>query len=148
VHRANARDLAAGILVTVIGLLFLAGAMGLRFGTTRNIGPGFFPIVLSIILIGQGILLTASSFKTPGDFPKIAWRPLLLVAGAIAAFIVALLFFGAVPAVMATVIVGSLAEGRPSFSIFALAVFLALAIWLTFVVGLGVPMPALRSPFG
>lgn len=51
------RDVAGGLLIAGLGLL--AGTIGSRyeFGTLDRIGPGFFPAVLAVMLIGLGSAL-------------------------------------------------------------------------------------------
>ena len=59
-------------------------------GTAARMGPGYFPLLLGILLTGLGILITVQSFrsKAPDGDPigKIAWRPLGFIIGANLAF--------------------------------------------------------------
>ena len=51
----NLKDCAAGMLFVAIGLLFAVNAwLGLSIGSAFAMGPGYFPILLGVILIGFG----------------------------------------------------------------------------------------------
>ena len=50
----------AGGLFIVIGLLFLIWSQDYVFGRLGDIGPGFFPSVVSVIMIITGILISRS----------------------------------------------------------------------------------------
>ena len=53
--RPNLKDCAAGTLFVAIGLLFAVNAwLGLSIGSAFAMGPGYFPILLGLILIGFG----------------------------------------------------------------------------------------------
>jgi len=146
--RVDSSDLIAGCLVIALGAAFLVGAEGMRFGTARNIGPGFFPRILSIGLIGLGASMVLSAFFRSAPLPVIAWRPMLLVGGAITGFGITMYLFGMVPAIIVTVLVASLAEGAPRLSSLIAAIVMTVAIWLVFIVGLGLRIPVFRSPLG
>lgn len=45
----------AGILFLMVGLAFLFGAADLDIGTTSNMGEGYFPVLLSLLLISVGL---------------------------------------------------------------------------------------------
>jgi hypothetical protein len=59
---------AAGLLFTAIGLGTAIIASDYPLGTTRNIGPGCFPIMIGIVLtlLGVGVAFQGMSFSAPG----------------------------------------------------------------------------------
>ena len=61
------KDLLAGLMFTLTGAAFTLGAREYDMGTAGRMGPGYFPLVLGIILAGLGILITLQSF---GGKPK------------------------------------------------------------------------------
>lgn len=145
--RTNASDLVGGLLVVAIGLAFLIGATDLRFGSSRGIGPGYMPTILSVAVILLGLLLTAFSFRGSAAFPAIGWRPLFLVIAAIGVFGAVVYSFGLIPAVMASILVASFAAGPFRLSTVAMMVGMSVGVWIVFLVGLNLPIPAFRSPF-
>ena len=55
------KDLLAGLMFTLTGAAFTLGAREYDMGTAGRMGPGYFPLVLGIILAGLGILITLQS---------------------------------------------------------------------------------------
>src|SRR5436305_14393163 len=51
----NAKDLLAGGLFLVFGAAFLVLAQNYPLGSARRMGPAYFPVVLSLILIAVGL---------------------------------------------------------------------------------------------
>jgi hypothetical protein len=138
----NQKDLCAGLLFVAIGGVAVIAASGYPFGSTRQMGPGYFPLLLGgiLILLGAAIggrALWAGEVK---PLPAVPFRPLVLVTLSILIFAVMLERFGLVPAILATVAVSCL--GGHEFRIreaLLLAVFLAAACVLLFHVALGLP---------
>jgi len=85
---SNKRDFLAGLMLVCFGLATLLIASNYRMGTAFRMGPGYFPIVLSILLIVLGIITVGISLKSSEELasPSLAWRPLLLVSAAIVLF--------------------------------------------------------------
>jgi hypothetical protein len=50
-------DLISGLLFVVIGVVFFWASMGYTIGTSSNMGPGFFPGLMSALLIFVGVLI-------------------------------------------------------------------------------------------
>ena len=49
------REFAAGLIFFFIGAIWLASSLSYRVGTATAMGPGYFPLVVSLILTGLGI---------------------------------------------------------------------------------------------
>ncbi|WP_162409183.1 tripartite tricarboxylate transporter TctB family protein [Acuticoccus sediminis] len=62
-------DIVAGLCVIAIGVFALVEALNYPFGSTRNMGPGYFPTVLSVamIAIGIGIILVEARAPSEGE---------------------------------------------------------------------------------
>ncbi len=74
------QDLGAGLLFIAVGSLGLYGGWELTYGSARSMGPGFFPIWLSWMIIGMGVICLARSVVLDGPpIQKIQWRPLFFV---------------------------------------------------------------------
>jgi hypothetical protein len=121
------RDFWAGVLLIVIGGAALIIARDYPFGTTRHMGPGYFPIVLGTILILFGITITAKGLRSNEQF-KGKWplRPLIVLSIATILFGAAMKYAGLIPALLVLVF-GSAAAGRQ----FRLVEVLLLTVGLT-----------------
>ena len=140
------RDFWAGLMFIVIGLAFAWGATYYRFGESARPGPGYFPLGLGILLavLGTIVLFKALTIETDGGEPvgRIAWRPLLIVLGALALFAFLLPRVGLVISLPILVVTSAL-TGK-EFHIgeaLADAAVLTLGSWLVFIKGLGLTIP-------
>ena len=108
---------ACGAIFVATGAFFAIQSLGLDLGTTFRMGPGYFPLVLGVILAGLGILITLQSFGSKpqpgGEIGHFGWRPLIFIIGA-------------------NLIFGLLLGGLPSMGIPAMGLIVAI-IGLTFV---------------
>lgn len=147
-HKFDQRDLLAGVLLFVIGGAFLVGSLGMRIGTARSMGAGYFPLIASSITLVLGLVIAGLALRrAAGEIERPDLRPFLAVTASVGTFAVALGSLGLLPAIMATVLVAALADRRSTpLSALVLAAVLAMASWLIFIVGLGMPIPLLKSP--
>ena len=140
------RDFWSGLMFIVVGAGFAWGATNYSFGTSARPGPGYFPFGLGVILAVLGALVTfkALTIEAEGGDPigPIAWKPLLVVLGAVALFGVLLPTLGLVVALPVLVIVSGLAGDQFHVveSLVSAAV-LTLGSWLIFIKGLGLTLP-------
>lgn len=142
-------DFFSGTLFTAFGIAFACGATTYDLGTGERIGPGYFPLLVGVLIGMMGIVMTLRSLivETTDREPigKIAWKPLLLVLTANVLFGVLLgglpsihlPSMGFITAIYVLVFVASLADDDFSFkSVFVLATILAVGSYLAFVVAL------------
>jgi hypothetical protein len=139
----SADDRYSGWLLIGIGLgaLLYTGAT-LKTGFSLNMGPGYFPLVLSGLLVFLGLLILlldrspASSERQP-----VPWRALLAILGAPLLFGAFIDELGLVPALAGSVLLASLASRRMGAR-FALQLTagLVLACVAVFVWALGAPL--------
>ena len=61
------RDYYAGALISFIGLFMGFNSLGYNVGNIRNIGPGMLPMVLSILLVGLGLLIAINAAEPTGE---------------------------------------------------------------------------------
>ena len=122
-HIRNKKDVAAGLLFTAIGLGTAIVASEYPLGTMRNIGPGYFPIMIGVVLtlLGAGVAFQGMSFGAagPADEPAtanaeeeddgIAIRPLIMITLAVIAFGITVRPFGLAVAIIALTAIASLA---------------------------------------
>ncbi len=80
------KDFFSGLFYTVIGAAFAIGATNYNVGTGARMGPGYFPLLLGIMLalIGAFVMFKSLTVETQ-DGDKIgawAWKPLFyIIAG-------------------------------------------------------------------
>ena len=77
------KDFFAGLFYTVAGAAFAYGATNYNVGTGARMGPGYFPLLLGILLaiIGAFVMFKSLTVETQ-DGEKIgkwAWKPLLFI---------------------------------------------------------------------
>jgi hypothetical protein len=145
----NWRDLVGGLALLAIGGFFVMRAVQLGIGTPRTMGAGYFPMLGGIFtMICAAFVVIAAFAQSHAPIERPALRPFLAVMMGIGAFILVMPRAGLVPAVVATVLVASLAERkvRPVPTL-ALAAFLAAGCYFVFIAGLGLPIRPWRNPF-
>lgn len=84
------KDFFAGLMFMVVGIAFGWGATNYTIGEGARMGPGYFPLMLGILLaiIGAAVVFEALVVETE-DGEKIgafAWKPLVYIIGANIAF--------------------------------------------------------------
>lgn len=140
----NRRDLGAGVLLTAFGFLYGGIAWtSLHIGRALNMGPGYFPFLLSAIVVGIGCLIIALSFfeRDQGEFGKITWRGLLFISAAVLFFAVSLESVGMFVTVFGATILAMLSErGQALVSTLVCAAVLSILCSIIFSVLLGLPV--------
>lgn len=127
-----------GLLIVAMGLA--AGIIGSRysFGTLTRMGPGYFPIVLSSLLVALGLWIAWSERKNTMRWPETNIRALASIALAVIAFGLTVRPLGFVAAVMLLVVLSWLAQPRPKLFEAAIAgLVLAAFTYVVFVQLLG-----------
>jgi hypothetical protein len=136
------KDLLAGLLFVLIGGLFLYDATNYSYGTVRRMGPGWFPVAVSCLLIAVGAIIAAKSFiGERHHLPRFSWGILANILIALIAFASLLRPAGVSSAVFALVMVSSFAY-RPVKIPQMIAVALGLGVFcaLVFKQFLGLPI--------
>ena len=151
---ASQKDFFSGVLFTAVGIAFAVGATNFTVGDAARMGPGYFPLMLGVLLAILGTAITIKSFASglPGGdkVGDIAWRPLVFVLGANLAFGALLVglpsigfpAMGLIVAIYALVIISSMA--RKGFSIkesLILATLLSVGSYVGFVYLLNLQFP-------
>ena len=137
------QDLGAGLLFIVIGLGGLIFAHDLTFGSSRNMGPGYFPTILSVLILVIGIVVALKGVTIEGpEIEEIRLRPLIVL-------IATMLIFGLLIKTAGLVVTGTLTTILAAYAqagvriretiIFALV--LTAVITIVFVYALGQPLP-------
>ncbi|MDO9438829.1 tripartite tricarboxylate transporter TctB family protein [Hydrogenophaga sp.] len=151
---ASQKDFFSGLMFTAVGVAFAVGATNFTVGSAARMGPGYFPMLLGIVLILLGLAITVQSFRSKAEggdlIGKFAWRPLVFIIGANLAFGILLVgvpalgipAFGMFVAIYALVIIAGFA--RPNCSLkesVILATILAVGSYGAFVYALNLQFP-------
>jgi len=139
------RDVISGVAVVAIGAAFLLVGRDLDVGTASRMGAGYFPMVLSALLIGLGLVITGLALRRPaseGSFGLVPWRGIVLVIGATVGFGLTLQGLGLGPVVLAVVLATASASRYASLRrSVPLAIGLAAFCAFLFIRLLGLPLP-------
>jgi hypothetical protein len=113
-------------------------------------GPAYFPTLLSVLLMGIGVISVLRSFLKSGTpIGVVAWKGLLLIVASTLLFGVIVRGAGLLLALPLLVIGSALASSRFSWKTSLLeAAGITVFCILIFLKGLGVPLPILGSWFG
>ncbi len=134
----NQQDLGAALLLALLGIGGLWFGREYDVGTAEDMGPGYFPMVLSWSLIGFGAVIGLRALARPGPrIEPVVWRAVALVLAAILAFAWLIESAGLAAAVLAVTLLSALAarDARWKESV-VLGVFLAVFCVLVFIYGL------------
>lgn len=135
-------DVWVGLFFVLTGVVFASTALAkLPIGTAAQMGPGYYPILLSFILIGFGAAIAfgfGGETEEPGQM--ISLRGFLLVAGAPVIFALTVRSLGFLPATFLAVLAASLADRSVTLRQ-ALATTTGLTIFCIAVFSYGIEVP-------
>jgi putative tricarboxylic transport membrane protein len=147
----NFKDVWSGLIFIAMGAAFaLTSQFGLRIGSGLNMGPGYFPRFLGIVLALLGIIILIGALnKANSPIGKVSWRGIGLVTAALFYFGFGVRTLGLVPAIMGCVVMASLASDRVSI-LRALTIAAVLTVFASalFVYALGLPIPLIGPWLG
>lgn len=141
------KDFFSGLMFVIVGGAFAIGAREYTIGTGARMGPGYFPLLLGILLTVLGLLVMVKGLRKSQDgagdkLGKVAWKPLVFVISANLLFGVLLgglpsigvPSFGLIVAIYALTIVAGMAGERFSLKgSLILSTILAIASYVAFV---------------
>lgn len=80
------KDFFSGLMFTCVGGAFALVASNYEIGSGAKMGPGYFPLILGILLALLGMAIAANALLSPTkDGEKIgrfAWKPLIFIISA------------------------------------------------------------------
>ena len=152
------KDFFAGLMFLLIGGGFAWGATTYSVGSGARMGPGYFPLLLGVILavIGAVIMFKATVVETEDGDPigKWAWKQIVFIIGANLLFGLLLAglpslgipAMGLIIAIYGLTFVASLAGSSFNFKeVFILATVLAAGSYFAFVWALALQFPVWPS---
>ena len=140
------RDFWSGVMFIIIGAGFAIGATNYSMGAAARPGPGYFPLILSsiMVLLGAIVLFKSLTVEIEGGDPigAVAWRPLVVIVAAITVFGLLLPRLGMIITIPILIFMTSLAGDEFKWKgVVAAAVVLTLMAWVIFIVGLKLTIP-------
>ena len=145
------KDFWTGVMFVVFGAASLLVARNYPFGTTGRMGAGYFPTLLSGLLIFFGLLALLRGLRQPGEaIGQFVWKPVLIICTSVVVFALLLPRAGMVIALVVLAQGCATASKRFRFDRTNLLITAGLTVFcvLVFIKGLGLPMPILGSWFG
>ncbi|MET0629779.1 MAG: tripartite tricarboxylate transporter TctB family protein [Xanthobacteraceae bacterium] len=138
------QDLGAGAVFVLIGLAGLYFGRELAFGTAARMGPGYFPILLSVLILAIGIIVAIRGLTTEGPpIEPVQLRPIAMIIAAILIFGVLIDVVGlALTALLLTVFAAYARREVKLTETILLGAGLAAFTVAVFVYLLGQPLPA------
>jgi hypothetical protein len=154
VNIKSQKDFFSGLMFMSVGAAFAWGATKYSVGTGARMGPGYFPLMLGVLLAVLGSVITFKSLvvETAGG-DKIgswAWKPLVfiilanLIFGVVLAGLpsIKLPAMGMIVGIYALTFIASMAEpGWKVKNTFILSTILAIGSYIAFVVILKLQFP-------
>jgi putative tricarboxylic transport membrane protein len=147
-------DALSGAVLAIFGLFMLYHSLQMSFYAEGVPGPGFFPALLAMALIGLGASLVVTRLRTPHNTAERLRLPTreqasralsLWVVALAAALLVGPLGFPVAMFLLVAVILFVI-EGRRGLGAVLTSILIPLLAWLLFAQLLLVPLPA--GPFG
>jgi hypothetical protein len=140
------KELWLGLIYASIGAVGFWFALDLPFGSSARMGAGYFPTIISALLLLFGIVSVARAFLLNGEaVGAIAGKALPLIIGSVVVFALLIEKAGLIVAGVALLLLCAFASSEFRFRWIALisAVALVVCCALLFIKGLGLPMPAI-----
>lgn len=149
------KDFFSGLLFMAVGIGFAWGATSYKIGQASRMGPGYFPLMLGVLLAVVGLVVTflALVIETEDGDPvgSIAWKPLFFIILSNLTFgvllgglpAIGLPYMGLMAAIFALVFIAALAgEEFKLKEVVILAVVLAGLSYTAFIWLLSLQFPA------
>jgi len=138
-------DLACGLLLLAIASFSLWVNADLDFGSARDIGPGYFPVLISWAIAVLSVIMIIRGLIAKGDMIEpVDGRPLFFILSSFIAFALLIRPAGLIAAILAQVVLAHFAcrDARPLESVL-IGAGLALFSSIVFVMLLKLPVALL-----
>lgn len=133
-----------GAIFMGLGVFFALQSYGLEIGTAFRMGPGYFPLVLAIILILLGgVIFLRATRPAGGGIGAIAWRGIFFIVPAPIFFGFTVRGLGFVPALFFSALIASFASHKMS-PLMAVVLSAAITVFSVAVFNYGLGLPFQR----
>ncbi|CAN7350468.1 tripartite tricarboxylate transporter TctB family protein [Rhizobium sp. LjRoot258] len=145
----GAKDVSAGVFLVAIALLGLYFNQEYEVGSAAQMGSGYMPMLVFGLLGLLGAAVVIVGIRGDHDpLENWAWREMVLILGAMAAFGVLIERVGMAVSVAVVVVVSGLADREQTIrGIIGLTVALVAICWAVFTLGLGLNVSFLPPAF-
>ena len=142
------RDFLAGMLFLLIGGIGFYVALSYPFGSLQKMGPGYFPRVLSGILIAFGVVTLLRGLKSGARVQGTwGWFPLLMLTVALLSFGFLMEHVGMIPALVVMFFSAAYAGKEARFlEVLGLTAIMCVAATAIFIWGLKLPYELFKIP--
>lgn len=146
-HIRAPKDFWSGLMFLAFALATVAAARNYSMGSAGRMGPGYFPMLLGLVLAGLGAVLVIRSFALDGErIAGLRLLPLGIMILAVCLFALTVEPLGLVVALAILVLIVAWAGGEFRLrQTLALAVFLVVFSVGIFVYALKLPLPVWPS---
>ena len=137
----NNQDFCAGMMFFLTGTIAIITARDYPFGSTLRMGPGYFPVVLSVILIVFGLITMLKGLRQ-GEKIRGSWsiRALIILPFSLVLFGILMEVAGFIPALIGLIFLSAASSREFKFKEVLLLTLVLVAIaWVVFIWGLGLP---------
>lgn len=144
-------DLYVGAIFIGLAIFFGSEARHYDLGAGGQVGPGLFPVVLSVLLLGLGIAIGLQYWRAHSDHQArpVPWRALVLVCLSLFLFGYASDDLGLVPIVFICTALTALSSTQNSLAAaLTIAAVMSLLCFAVFKLGLGINLPSFGPVFG
>jgi hypothetical protein len=149
-HLKN-RDVLSGLVFVVVGVFVaLKAYFEYTLGTLSRMGPGYFPLMLGVVLALIGLVVIALSVNVKGLEVKVTFGMRAVMAVLLSALVFGFLVerLGLIPSALALTLIAAAAEQRYELRrSLVLGCFLGVLTWLIFVFGLEMNLSAFAWSF-
>lgn len=149
-HLKN-RDVLSGLVFIAIGVFVAVKAYNeYTLGTLARMGPGYFPMLIGVVLALIGVVVVALALNVKGLEIKPTFGLRAVVSILLSALVFGLLIerVGLIPSALALTLIAAAAEKRYVFSrTLALGCCLGVLTWLIFIFGLEMNLSAFTWNF-
>ncbi len=140
------KDFWSGLMFVAVGVMFAWGSTSYSFGASARPGPAYFPFGLGVLmaLLGSVVLFKALTIETEGGDPigAWAWKPLIIVTGAVGLFGWALPHLGMIISLPLLVVASALAGNEFHWKDALInSLVLTVGSWVIFIWGLKLTIP-------
>jgi hypothetical protein len=113
-RRGEIKKIITGVIFAGFGITGILMSLGYNLGTPTRVGPGGFPLLLSIILAGLGIANIIIGSLSAYDTGLGSWRPraIYLIPLSVIFFGLTVRPFGLVPAIIGTTLIACFANPK------------------------------------
>ena len=133
------------LTLALVGVAIILVGRSYNVGTLTNMGPGFMPVLGGIVLLALVLaqVFTDRDKAAPGSASP-GLRALLLCTGSILVWAMLAEPAGVIPASLLQLLLANAAVPQASWKVvLAISAFISVAVYVVFVVLLGVPLRAL-----